>query len=62
MIYENDRFISQRKIEILKSIMAILIYTPGSFWFISSKKFQDGEKNRLIFEIKRVAIDQVFFE
>ena len=40
-IYENDRYISQRIMEILKSKMAILIYSHGSYWFTSSKKFQD---------------------
>ena len=46
MIYENDRYISQRIKEILKSKMAILIYSPGSYWFISPRKFQDGEIDR----------------
>ena len=34
MIYENDRNISQRIMEILKSKMAFLIYSLGSYWFI----------------------------
>ena len=46
MIYENDRYILQRIMEILKSKMAILIYYPGSYWSISSRKFQDEEINR----------------
>ena len=40
MIYENDRYISQRIKEILKSKMAILIYSPGSYWFISPRNFK----------------------
>ena len=42
--------------------MAILIYSPGSYWFISPRKFQDGEINRWIIEIKRGAFKKVFFE
>ena len=34
----------------------------GTYWCISSRKFQDGEINRWIIEIKRGAIKKVFFE
>ena len=42
--------------------MAILIYSPGSYWFIPPRKFHDGEINRWIIEIKRGDIKKVLFE
>ena len=38
--------------KILKSKMANIIYSPGSYWFISRRKFLDGEINHLITIIK----------
>ena len=59
--YENDRLISQRTKGILKFKIAFLIKFSGSYWFNSPRKFQDGEINRWIIEIKRGAIKKVFF-
>ena len=44
----------------LKSKMAILIYSPSSYCFVSPKNL-DGEINRWIIEIKRCAIKKVLF-
>ena len=47
--------------KIIKFKKAILIYTPGSYWYISPRNFQDGEINSSSIEIKRVSIKNFFW-